>query len=144
MDEDQEPPPRADAFAVSSDASVTLFEVDRRGRADAAAARKAERAAARKQQNPFPRPRGRSPPGCTWDEQQGGWWKADGSEWQRSKVPEPKVPEGPTKWTSAFEAELAARRAREEAVRFDGCTVYCAKHLYSINDEMCSTCAKKG
>ena len=77
--------------------------------------------------------------------QQGGWWKADGSEWQRSKVPEPhKVPEGPTKWTSAFEAELAARRAREEAVRFDGCTVYCAKHLYSINDEMCSTCAKKG
>ena len=93
---------------------------------------------------PFPRPRGRSPPGCTWDEQQGGWWKADGSEWQRSKVPEPKVPEGPTKWTSAFEAELAARRAREEAVRFDGCTVYCAKHLYTLENEMCSTCAKKG
>ena len=28
---------------------------------------------------PFPRPRGRSPPSCTWDEQQGGWWRADGS-----------------------------------------------------------------
>ena len=38
----------------------------------------------------------------------------------------PKVPKGPTKWTIAFEAELAARRAREEAVRF--CTVYYAKH----------------
>ena len=95
---------------------------------------------------PFPRPRGRSPPGCTWDEQQGGWWKADGSEWQRpkTKVPEPKVPKGPTKWTIAFEAELVARRAREEAVRFDGCTVYCAKHLYTLENEMCSTCAKKG
>ena len=90
--------------------------------------------------------RGRSPPGCTWDEQQGGWWKADGSEWQRpkTKVPEPKVPKGPTKWTIAFEAELAARRAREEAVHFDGCTVYCAKHLYTLENEMCSTCAKKG
>ena len=42
------------------------------------------------------------------------------------------------------EAELAARRAREEAVRFDGCTVYCAKHLYTLENEMCSTCAKKG
>ena len=96
---------------------------------------------------PFPRPRGRSPPGCTWDEQQGGWWKADGSEWQRpkTKVPEPKVPKGPTKWTIAFEAELAARRAREEAVRFDGCTVYCAKHLYPlINGEKCSACADLG
>ena len=29
----------------------------------------------------------------------------------------------------AFEEELAARRARDEAVRFEGCTVYCAKHL---------------
>ena len=81
---------------------------------------------------PFLRPRGRSPPGCTWDER------------PKTKVPEPKVPKGPTKWTIAFEAELAARRAREEAVRFDGCTVYCAKHLYTLENEMCSTCAKKG
>ena len=57
----------------------------------------------------------------------------------KPKVPEPEV----TKQTFSFE-ELVARRAREEAVRFDGCTVYCAKHLYTINDEMCSTCAKKG
>ena len=38
MDEDEEQP-RADAFAVSSDAAVTLFEVERLERADAAAAR---------------------------------------------------------------------------------------------------------
>ena len=65
--------------------------------------------------------------------------------WQRlkAKVPEPKVPKSPTKWTIAFEAELAARRVREEAVRFDGCTVYCAKHRYTLENEMCSTCAKK-
>ena len=50
MDEDQERPPRADAFAVSSDAGVTLFEVERLRRPQNAAARKAELAAARKQQ----------------------------------------------------------------------------------------------
>ena len=46
MDEDEEQP-RADAFAVSSDAAVTLFEVERLEHADAAAARAAGRAAAR-------------------------------------------------------------------------------------------------
>ena len=29
-------------------------------------------------------------------------------------------------------------------MRFDGSTVYCAKHLYTLDDEMCSICAKKG
>ena len=31
----------------------------------------------------FPRPRGRAPPGCTWDPQRGGWWRADGSAWKK-------------------------------------------------------------
>ena len=31
----------------------------------------------------FPRPRGRAPPGCTWDVQRGGWWRADGSAWKQ-------------------------------------------------------------
>ena len=93
---------------------------------------------------PNPRPRGPSPQGCTWDKQKGGWWKADGTEWQRKRVPEPGAPKGPTKWTIAFEEECAAREAREKAVRFDSCTVYCAKHLYTLDNEMCSTCAKRG
>ena len=85
---------------------------------------------------PFPRPRGGSPSGCTWDEQQGGWWRADGSAWGAAK----DIPKGPRRRKdeggrreTAFEEELAARRAREEAVRFDGCTVYCAKHLYTLH-----------
>ena len=32
---------------------------------------------------PFPRPRGRGPPGCTWDVLKGGWFRADGSAWQK-------------------------------------------------------------
>ena len=68
---------------------------------------------------PYPRPRGPSPQGCTWDEQKGGWWKADGTEWQRKRIPEPGAPKGPAKWTIAFEEECAARKAREKAVRFD-------------------------
>ena len=80
----------------------------------------------------------------TWDEQKGGWWKADGTEWQRKRIPEPGPPKGPTKWTIAFEEECAAREAREKAVRFDSSTVYCAKHLYTLDNEMCSTCAKRG
>ena len=36
------------------------------------------------------------------------------------------------------------REAREKAVRFDSSTVYCAKHLYTLDNEMCSTCAKRG
>ena len=71
---------------------------------------------------PYPRPRGPSPQGCTWDEQKGGWWKADGTEWQRKRIPEPGDPKGPTKWTIAFEEECAAREAREKAVRFDSST----------------------
>ena len=93
---------------------------------------------------PYPRPRGPSPQGCTWDEQKGGWWKADGTEWQRKRIPEPGALKGPTKWTIAFEEECAAREAREKAVRFDSSTVYCAKHLYTLDNEMCSTCAKRG
>ena len=93
---------------------------------------------------PNPRPRGPSPQGCTWDEQNGGWWNADGTEWQRKRVPEPGAPKGPTKWTIAFEEECAAREAREKAVRFDSSTVYCAKHLHTLDNEMCSTCAKRG
>ena len=68
---------------------------------------------------PYPRPRGPSPQGCTWDQQKGGWWKADGTEWQRKRIPEPGAPKGPAKWTIAFEEECAARKAREKAVRFD-------------------------
>ena len=64
---------------------------------------------------PYPRPRGPSPQGCTWDEQKGGWWKADGTEWQRKRIPEPGPPKGSTKWTIAFEEECAAREAREKA-----------------------------
>ena len=36
------------------------------------------------------------------------------------------------------------REAREKAVRFDSYTVYWAKHLYTLDNEMCSTCAKRG
>ena len=61
---------------------------------------------------PYPRPRGPSPQGCTWDEQKGGWWKADGTEWQRKRIPEPGALKGPTKWTIAFEEECAARGKR--------------------------------
>ena len=48
-----------------------------------------------------------------------GWWKADGTEWQRKRIPEPGAPKGPAKWTIAFEEECAARKARKKAVRFD-------------------------
>ena len=41
-------------------------------------------------------------------------------------------------------AGLRKAEAREKAVRFDSCTVYCAKHLYTLDNEMCSTCAKRG
>lgn len=54
--------------------------------------RREERAPPRAKAAPCPRPRGRSPPGCTWDEQQGGWWKANGSEWQSPDFPKPKDP----------------------------------------------------
>jgi hypothetical protein len=54
--------------------------------------RREERAPPRAKAAPCPRPRGRSPPGCTWDEQQGGWWKANGSEWQSPNFPKPKDP----------------------------------------------------
>ena len=40
---------------------------------------------------PFPRPRGGSPSGCTWDEQQGGWWRADGSAWRPAKDCRPSL-----------------------------------------------------
>ena len=33
---------------------------------------------------PFSRPRGGRPLGCTWDAQQGGWWRLDGSEWKKA------------------------------------------------------------
>ena len=72
---------------------------------------------------------------------EGGWNR---EEWQRKRIPEPEAPKGPTKWTIAFEEECAAREAREKAVRFDSSTVYCAKHLYTLDNEMCSTCAKRG
>ena len=50
----------------------------------------------------------------SWDEQKGGWWKADGTEWQRKRIPEPGPPKGPTKWTIAFEGKSAqqGKRAR--------------------------------
>ena len=31
-----------------------------------------------------------------------------------------------------------------KAVRFDSCTVYCAKHLYTLDNGMCGTCAGRG
>ena len=29
----------------------------------------------------FPRPDGRGPSGCTWDKENGGWYRADGTKW---------------------------------------------------------------
>ena len=62
---------------------------------------------------PFPRPRGRSPPSCTWDEQQGGWWRADGSQWRPAKDYRPShrrrldISKGPSK---ARQESLQRRR----------------------------------
>ena len=63
---------------------------------------------------PFPRPRGRGPPGCRWDEQVGGWWRADGSRWQFERN-EKRKREGKAKM-AAWQEEKARRKAvREEA-----------------------------
>ena len=63
---------------------------------------------------PFPRPRGRGPPGCRWDEQVGGWWRADGSRWQFERNVKRKR-EGKAKM-AAWQEEKARRKAvREEA-----------------------------
>ena len=51
--------------------------------ADTAAAEPHGRAEAA---DPFPRPRGRGPPDCAWDVLKGGWFRADGSAWQKVRI----------------------------------------------------------
>ena len=76
----------------------------------------AEKRAERKRAKapPFPRPRGRGPPGCRWDVQVGGWWRADGTSWVKVRNEKRKL-DGEAKM-AAWKEELARRKvAREEA-----------------------------
>ena len=149
---------------------------------------------------PFPRPRGRGPPGCSWDVLKGGWFRADGSAWQKvrnekrelaraaqraerrakkeeeeerekyfsAKVTKQRLEplmqrialerkerlqeerlERKRLKCEARQAAIAARDARARLVRFDGNTVYCAKHLHELDvvgwdGERCITHAKCG
>ena len=158
----------ADAVDTAAAAADTAA-AEPHGRAEAAA--------------PFPRPRGRGPPGCTWDVLQGGWFRADGSAWKKVRNVKrelAKAARRPAKdaarWArldemackaekrlqlqreacEAREAAVAARDARARLVRFDGTTVYCAKHLIELDvvgrdDEsaacshaMCGACVELG
>jgi len=110
---------------------------------------------------PYPRPRGRGPIGCRWDEQVGGWWRADGSRWElvrnekRKREGEAKMAEWQEKkakrkavraeagkeelqylWRNRFDIEnRLTRQARLddciEAVKLDGRTIYC-DHLEEV------------
>ena len=77
----------ADTAAAAADTAAA----EPHGRAEAAA--------------PFPRPRGRGPPGCTWDVLKGGWFRADGSAWQKVR-------------NEKRELARAARRPVKEAARW--------------------------
>lgn len=59
----------------------------------------------------FPRPRGRAPPGCTWDVQRGGWWRADGSAWKQVRN------EKRLQAREARRVEKAPEKAAEQAHR---------------------------
>ena len=164
----------ADAVDTAAAAADTAA-AEPHGRAEAAA--------------PFPRPRGRGPPGCTWDVLQGGWFRADGSAWRRVRNEKrdlaraagrlAKKEERETERRArseqasqgkaikaeerlqlkeeacaAREAAVAAREARARLVRFDGETVYCAKHLFELDIvrqdsdscecAMCGACVELG
>ena len=135
---------------------------------------------------PFPRPRGRGPPGCTWDVGRGGWFRADGSAWhkvrnekraldraaRRLAMKEERLAERRARLEQATkdkairaekrlqlkearEAAVAAWEARARLVRFDGETVYCAKHLCELDivqqdgdscasHAMCGACVELG
>ena len=139
---------------------------------------------------PFRRPRGRGPPGCTWDVLKGGWFRADGSAWQRVRNEKRdlaraarRLAKKEERWAErrarseqanrnkaikaeerlqlkeeackAREAAVAARDARARLVRFDGETVYCAKHLCELDivqqdgdscaaHAMCGACVELG
>ena len=59
----------------------------------------------------FPRPRGRAPPGCTWDVQRGGWWRADVSAWKKVRN------EKRLQAREARRVEKAPEKAAEQAHR---------------------------
>ena len=71
----------------------------------------AEKRAERKRAKapPFPRPRGRGPPGCRWDVQVGGWWRAYGTSWVKVRNEKRKL-DGEAKM-AAWKEELARRKA---------------------------------
>ena len=104
----------------------------------------------RAQAAPFSRPRGGRPLGCTWDAQQGGWWRSDGSEWKKADEQKLKAERKQQLRDDEFDKKIEERAApgeawleRRDAVCTD--TVYCAKHLYPlINGEKCSACADLG
>ena len=166
----------ADAVDTAAAAADTAA-AEPHGRAEAAA--------------PFPRPRGRGPPDCTWDVLKGGWFRADGSAWQKvrnekrelaraarraerrakkeeeekrkinfsameervereleERLQEERLERKRLK-CEARQAAIAARDARARLVRFDGNTVYCAKHLHELDvvgreGERCIAHAKCG
>ena len=99
---------------------------------------------------PFSRPRGGRPLGCTWDAQQGGWWRLDGSEWKKADEQKLKAERKQQLRDDEFDKKIEERAApgeawleRRDAVCTD--TVYCAKHLYPlVNGEKCSACADLG
>ena len=80
----------ADAVDTAAAAADTAA-AEPHGRAEAAA--------------PFPRPRGRGPPDCTWDVLKGGWFRADGSAWQKVRNEKREL---------ARAAQRAERRAKKE------------------------------
>ena len=83
---------------------------------------------------PCPRPRGRGPPGCTWNSQTGGWFKDDGS--RKTVVRNEKRKLAAASEKENREKQLADAeeldRSFAESVRFDGESVYC-QHLRPLN-----------
>ena len=79
---------------------------------------------------PCPRPRGRGPPGCTWNTQTGGWFTDGGSRKVVVRNEKRKLEAESNKEKRAAAEELD--RSFAENVRFDGETVYC-QHLRPLN-----------
>ena len=73
----------ADAVDTAAAAADTVA-AEPHGRAEAAA--------------PFPRPRGRGPPGCTWDVLKGAWFRAHGSAWQKVRNEKRELARAARRW----------------------------------------------
>ena len=66
----------------------------------------------------FPRPAGRAPSGCSWDKENGGWLRQDGSEWTPVRNEKRTLERAEKK---ARKKEKKEKAEREEATRVEQC-----------------------